>query len=115
MRDSQQAGGGIEIEFEDKQTDDNMTSVSEKDPWFKAFTAGILNHNLKVVPQIMPAGTDSRYLRQIGIPSLGFSPMPNTPPLLHDHNERLNEKIFLKGIEIFQDVVAEMADVGRVE
>jgi hypothetical protein len=36
--------------------------------------------------QIFPAGTDSRYLRGIHIPVMGFSPMNNTPILLHDHD-----------------------------
>ena len=34
----------------------------------------------------------SRFLRELGIPAIGFSPMPNTPTLLHDHNEYLNEQ-----------------------
>ena len=40
----------------------------------------------------------SRYLREVGIPAIGYSPMPNTPTLLHDHDEFLNETIFLKEI-----------------
>ena len=47
----------------------------------------------------------------MGIPAYGFSPMPNTPVLLHDHNERLNSKIFLRGIDIFEDIIHEMAMV----
>ena len=110
-------------------------------------------------PQIFPAGTDSRYLRevktnlnlsssinlqsihllylkdhqcndstfiahlilnyskfltnsqQVGIPAIGFSPMNNTPILLHDHDEFLNETVFLRGIDIFVDIVANIADV----
>jgi aminoacylase len=38
-------------------------------------------------PQIFPAATDSRYLRQLGVPALGFSPMRHTPVLLHDNDE----------------------------
>jgi len=53
----------------------------------------------------------SRYLRSVGIPALGFSPMNNTPVLLHDHNEFLNEKIFIRGIDIFEDIISEMADM----
>ena len=81
-----------------------------KDPWFQAFTRAVDKHSLKVQPMIFPAGTDSRYLREIGIPALGFSPMNNTPILLHDHNEFLNEKVFLKGIEILEDVISEIAN-----
>jgi aminoacylase len=36
--------------------------------------------------------------------------MPNTPTLLHDHNEFLNEATFLRGIDIFEDVIANLAD-----
>jgi len=64
-----------------------------------------------VKPQIFPAGTDSRYLREVGIPAIGFSPMNNTPILLHDHDEFLNETVFLRGIDIFVDIVANIADV----
>ena len=53
----------------------------------------------------------SRYIREVGIPAFGFSPMNNTPVLLHDHNEFLNEKVFLRGIDIFCDIIAEMANV----
>jgi len=37
--------------------------------------------------------------------------MNHTPVLLHDHDEFLNEKIFLKGIDIFVDIVSSLADV----
>jgi len=37
--------------------------------------------------------------------------MNHTPILLHDHNEFLNEKIFLKGIDIFVEIVSSLADV----
>ena len=49
--------------------------------------------------------------REVGIPALGFSPMNHTPVLLHDHNEFLNEKVFLRGIDIFEDIIVEMASV----
>ncbi len=50
-------------------------------------------------------------IREVGIPALGFSPMNHTPVLLHDHNEFLNEKVFLRGIDIFEDIIVEMASV----
>lgn len=108
---TEEAGGGIRMEFVQKFTDQTMTSVSSDDPWFQAFTRGTQAHGLKISPQIFPAGTDSRYLREVGIPALGFSPMNHTPVLLHDHNEFLNEKIFLKGIDIFEDIIREIASV----
>ena len=96
------------------------------------------NRGIKLELGIFSAGTDGRFLRevhirsscngnvssqgrctvmfsvsQIGIPVLGFSPMNNTPILLHDHNERLNEKVFLKGIEIYQQIIPALAEVTQ--
>ena len=88
-----------------------MTPISKDDPWLKAFKAAIDKNGLKFATEIFPAGTDSRFIREVGIPAFGFSPMPNTPILLHDHNEFLNENIFLKGIDIFCDIISEVAQV----
>ena len=99
------------MEYKRKCTDQTMTPISEGDPWFKAFKIAIDRNNLKIAPEVFPAATDSRYLREVGIPAFGFSPMPNTPILLHDHNEFLNEDVFLKGIDIFCDIISEIAQV----
>ena len=48
---------------------------------------------------------------QKGYPALGFSPMNNTPILLHDHNEFLNEDVFLQGIDIYCEILAALGDV----
>ena len=48
-------------------------------------------------------------ITQLGIPALGFSPMNHTPILLHDHNEFLNEKIFLRGVEIYSELIPALA------
>lgn len=61
--------------------------------------------------QIFPGGTDSRYVRQLGIPALGFSPINNTPVLLHDNDEYLGKSTFLKGIEIYCDVIPALANL----
>jgi len=106
-----EAGPGVEIEFLQKFTDQTLTPVDEGDKWFSALRAAFSKHSLVVRPQIFPAGTDSRYLREIGIPAIGFSPMNNTPILLHDHNEFLNEGVFLRGIDIFEDIVTNVASV----
>lgn len=106
-----EAGSGLELEFLVKFTDQTLTSTAPEDPWWSSLTVGLAKHGLKYRPQIFPAGTDSRYLREVGIPAIGFSPMPNTPTLLHDHNEFLNEATFLRGIDIFVDLIANLADV----
>ena len=45
-----------------------------------------------------------------GLPP-GFSPMPETPILLHDHDEYIEEKVFLRGIQIYKDIIFNLANV----
>ena len=53
----------------------------------------------------------SRFLRAIGVPALGFSPMNHTAVLLHDHNECLSEAIFLKGIDAYCHIIPALANL----
>lgn len=66
-----------------------------------------------VEPEIFPASTDSRFIRELGIPALGFSPMRNTPILLHDHNEYIDQSVFLDGIGVYERLIKELASTER--
>lgn len=88
-----------------------MTPTDDTDPWWAAFSGACKEMNLTLEPEIFPAATDSRYIRAVGIPALGFSPMNRTPVLLHDHNERLHEGVFLRGVDIYTRLVAALASV----
>ncbi|XP_034961980.1 aminoacylase-1 isoform X1 [Zootoca vivipara] len=105
------AGEGVSYEFHQKYTDQSVTSTEESDPWWKAFSGTCRDMNLKLQCEIFPAATDSRYIRAAGHPAIGFSPMNRTPVLLHDHNEFLNEQVFLRGIEIYAHLIAALASV----
>jgi len=61
--------------------------------------------------EIFPAGTDSRFFRKEGVLAYGFSPIANTPILLHDHNEFLNEKVFLEGISVYEKLIYDLANL----
>jgi aminoacylase len=52
-------------------------------------------------------------VRRLGVPALGFSPMPNTPVLLHDHNEFISEAVFLAGIDVYVKIISAIANVGE--
>lgn len=108
----EECGEGITYEFHQKCLIQNTTSTSTDDPWWGAFSSACDSMGLKIEPEIFPAATDSRFFRELGIPAIGFSPMNNTPILLHDHNEFLNENIFLKGIDIFCKIIPALADVA---
>ena len=64
--------------------------------------------NIPARTQIFPASTDGRFLRTTGIPVFGFSPMNNTPILLHDHNERLHRDVFLRGIDLYRRIIPDL-------
>ncbi|OCT83269.1 hypothetical protein XELAEV_18025806mg [Xenopus laevis] len=86
-----EAGDNITWEYHQKCMNERVTTPDDSNPWWKAFSTPCKEMGLKLKPEIFPAATDSRYIRTAGYSALGFSPMNNTPILLHDHNEYLNE------------------------
>ncbi|KAF7101055.1 hypothetical protein CFC21_102455, partial [Triticum aestivum] len=87
-----------------------MTIADSSNPWWPVFEESVRRAGGKLgKPEIFPASTDARYFREIGIPAFGFSPMANTPVLLHDHNEFLSKDEYLKGIGIYESVIKALA------
>lgn len=109
-----EAGEGIFIEYEQKQPQVAVTKLDSSNPFWIAFKQAADKLNLKLKPQIFPGGTDSRYVRSVGLPAIGFSPMNHTPILLHDNDEYLNTNIFLRGIGIYCDLISAVANVEDV-
>uniref|UniRef100_A0A183CHP8 M20_dimer domain-containing protein n=1 Tax=Globodera pallida TaxID=36090 RepID=A0A183CHP8_GLOPA len=95
-----EAGTDVTYEFIQKGTGKGVTSTDPSDPWKCAISK-----------EIFIGGTDARHLRQVGIPAIGFSPMINTPILLHDHNEFLNERVFLRGVQLYAKMVPRLANL----
>ncbi|MGH0177180.1 UNVERIFIED_CONTAM: hypothetical protein FKN15_074508 [Acipenser sinensis] len=110
----QAAGEGITYQFAQKHMNQNLTSTEHTDPWWRAFSTACSDMNLALKKEIFPAATDSRFIRAVGLPAIGFSPMNRTPILLHDHNEFLNERVFLHGIEIYCSLVPALASVSAL-
>uniref|UniRef100_A0A914DFK8 Peptidase M20 dimerisation domain-containing protein n=1 Tax=Acrobeloides nanus TaxID=290746 RepID=A0A914DFK8_9BILA len=108
-----QAGPDVTYEFILKNMNTNLTPSTKDDPWWNALSSVLEEENCKYSPEIFIGGTDSDYLREIGYKAIGFSPMINTPVLLHDHNEFLNEKVFLRGVEIYTKLIERLANVPK--
>ncbi|EFJ33193.1 hypothetical protein SELMODRAFT_406809 [Selaginella moellendorffii] len=88
----------------------NYTPVDDSNPWWSVFKEAISKSNQRLAkPEVFPAATDARYFRDLGIPAFGFSPMANTPILLHDHNEFLSSREYFKGIEVYQILLNSLA------
>ncbi|XP_050364704.1 uncharacterized protein LOC126783302 isoform X1 [Argentina anserina] len=83
-----------------------LTATDSLNPWWALLEEAVKKANGKLgKPEIFPASTDARYFRLQGLPAIGFSPMANTPILLHDHNEFLNKDEYLKGINIYESII----------
>ncbi|KAH0728626.1 hypothetical protein KY290_003351 [Solanum tuberosum] len=83
-----------------------VTAVDSSNIWWELFEEASIKANARLgKPEIFPASTDARYFRERGLPAIGFSPMANTPILLHDHNEFLNKDEYLKGIDVYESII----------
>ncbi|KAM5564190.1 hypothetical protein ABKV19_018687 [Rosa sericea] len=87
-----------------------MTPTDDSNPWWSVFKQAVAAAGEKLAkPEILATTTDARFMRQQGIPTLGFSPMTNTPILLHDHNEFLKDTVFLKGIKVYESIISALS------
>ncbi|XP_063697085.1 aminoacylase-1-like [Culicoides brevitarsis] len=107
----EEAGEGVELVFGEKREYVAPTKCDEDNRYWCAFKAAVDEMKLRVVPVIAPGGTDSRYIRALGIPALGFTPINHTAIRLHDHNEYLGAETFLRGIQIMKNVIKKVTSV----
>ncbi|KAI1733309.1 peptidase family m20/M25/M40 domain-containing protein [Ditylenchus destructor] len=107
------AGDDVTYEFIQKGTNKNLTPTTKDDPWWSALSSVFEQENCKISKEIFIGGTDARFLRWLGYRAIGFSPMINTPCLLHDHNEFLNERVFLRGVDIYKKIIPRLASVPK--
>lgn len=106
----QEAGGGIEFEFEQKTDLVQPTKITPDNVYWNAFQSATKELGLEIRSQIFPGGTDIQLIRGIGIPAIGFSPMNKTPVLLHDHDEYLTAETYLKGVDIYRVIISKVAN-----
>jgi len=103
------AAEGVEWRFAEWNTpfhEHYLTNLDrEKNPWWGIFLDVCKTRGVELVPEVFPASTDSRFIRKIGIPAIGFSPIRNTPILLHDHDEFISKDTFLEGIGVYEALI----------
>ena len=84
----------------------HLTSLDEAEsPWAAVFKRAAGAAGIELEPEIFPAATDSRFVRQLGLAAFGFSPMANCPILLHEHNEYIPRAVFTRGIRIYETLL----------
>ncbi|XP_021714012.1 aminoacylase-1-like isoform X2 [Chenopodium quinoa] len=114
------ASRNMTFEFKQKQSVlDNfgnpaVTASDNSNPWWALLEEAVRSAGGELEkPEIFPASTDCRYFRRQGLPAIGFSPMANTPILLHDHNEFLNQAEYLKGVDIYVSIIKAYASYAE--
>ncbi|KAG0724498.1 Aminoacylase-1 [Chionoecetes opilio] len=89
-----EAGKDVIMDFQNQTKCPQTTCVEDgKSAWWDAFAGACKKEDIKLIKEIFPAATDSRYLREIGIPALGFSPMNHTPLLSRPQRVSQRENI----------------------
>lgn len=97
-------------------TEPVLSPHNDSDYWWREIT-DVLSAYLanttggNVIGTIFPAGTSGDCLRDppYALPVYGFSPLPRTPLLLHDHDEYLNNNTLVEGVAIMQALLKRLA------
>lgn len=58
------------------------------------------DHKIPYALTIAPCSSDAKYLREEGVPVLGFTPINMTPPLWHSTNEYIYKKQYIKNTNL---------------
>ena len=109
--------GGVRWEFDVNRGMLHATTSTDiqVNPWWGVFTQCLSNDlGIGVIPMVFPAATDSRFLRAQGIRAFGFSPIRRSPVLLHEHDEYLDEEVFLEGCDVYVKLISVLASQERV-
>jgi acetylornithine deacetylase/succinyl-diaminopimelate desuccinylase-like protein len=98
----------ITIERLNRPVDPGISPVDT--PLFAALRNAVLREHpdAVVTPVLLPYGTDSAHLRELGVPAYGFNPMvlgADIVATMHSDSERIPVAEFLRGIHIFYDVL----------
>jgi aminoacylase len=100
-------GGGVTWSFVYEPLHEHATtSLDSTNPWWELFKTTVEGTcGIGLVPSVFPAATDSRFLRAAGVKAIGFSPMRRSKVLLHEHDEYIEEKVFVEGCGVMVEVV----------
>uniref|UniRef100_A0A2A4JVA2 N-acyl-aliphatic-L-amino acid amidohydrolase n=1 Tax=Heliothis virescens TaxID=7102 RepID=A0A2A4JVA2_HELVI len=107
----EEAGEGVSFEYIVKNPQVKSTKIDGSVPFWDVMKKVVTDMGLSVKCVICPGATDARYVRAQGIPAINFSPIMNSPMLLHAHDEKIHVDVFKKGIDVIEKVVEAVANV----
>ncbi|OMJ23655.1 Aminoacylase-1, partial [Smittium culicis] len=101
---------GVEFKIIHPEEKSTITKIDRSNIFISTFLNTLESKKIDYVPIISAGGTDARYIRPKGIPAFGFNPITNTPNLAHNHDEYIIESKYLNGIDIYVDLVENLAN-----
>ncbi|XP_037045140.1 aminoacylase-1-like [Bradysia coprophila] len=106
-----EAGGNITINYLIKTPKAPASRTDSTNPMWAVIETTAKEFNITVVPSILVGATDMRFLRRENIPGFGFSPIINTPLLVHDNNEFVTADAYLAAINFFTKVLTNLGKI----
>ncbi|XP_037049217.1 aminoacylase-1-like [Bradysia coprophila] len=107
----EEAGGNITINYAMKDPKAPTTRADDSNPVWTALVNATKEFGLEITPSATIGATDARFLRRLNISAFGFSPIINTPRLLHDHNEYVGAKEYLFGIDVYKKFISNLGEI----
>lgn len=107
--------GGLSWEFVYNPLFQHHTTSTdpEENPWWRLFSSTLSKIGIDIEPSVFPAATDSRFLRAAGVNAIGFSPIRNSPVLLHEHDEYIEQKVFEEGLDVYVELLRVLSSQGE--
>lgn len=106
-----EAGEDVTFEYIRHNAPVKITKIDESNQFWTALLCAVKEMGYDVLCNVCPGTTDARFVRQQGIPVINFSPILNSPVLLHAHDERIHVDVFRQGIDIMEKVVEAVANI----
>ncbi|KAJ8721440.1 hypothetical protein PYW07_002215 [Mythimna separata] len=110
-----EAGNSTEVTFLRRETKSGITSVDETNPYWVTMRDTLTKIGAKFRPIVLPATSDMLVLRNMGIPAIGFTTKINTISRLHAKDEYQNVKTFLKGIDVYTELIKNLGNIPSVK
>ncbi|RVE55108.1 hypothetical protein evm_000006 [Chilo suppressalis] len=108
------AGNGTKLEFLRREMDALATPVDNSNPYWITLRDTVYDLGFNVTPIVLPATSDSLFVRNYGIPAFGFAPLFNTVQRIHNTNEYINVHVFMRGIEVYEVLIKNLGNLASV-
>jgi aminoacylase len=107
------ANGTFEVEFIDRVIAPFQEAIDEAGSGlYQALVRAASAEGIRLDPYIFPMSTDSRYVRQVGVPAYGIMALDGVTqgPQLHQPDESVPLDSFERGIRFYMSLIGQLAE-----